>query len=288
MGLALEPNGCYVDATFGGGGHSEAILSKLKGGRLYAFDQDREARSRAEKLKLVEFLPENFRNMATALSARGVRQVSGILADLGMSTQQLYHPERGFGAMHSQATLDMRMCQEDGGETASDVLNNASYEELKRIFSDYAQLEGSGRLARSVVIAREKRRLQTVGELKELLQRHVPRKQPARFWARFFQALRIAVNDELEALKALLRAASHLLVAGGRLVVLSYHSLEDRLVKRFLRYGHFGDTCLVDDYGRPLSLPFSSLYKKPLCPSPAECAENPSARSAKLRVGIRQ
>ena len=287
-GLSLQPGGCYVDATFGGGGHARAMLTVLTGGSVYAFDQDEYAEVYAKALKGVHFIPTNFRHMRAALAERGVHHVSGILADLGMSTQQLYSPERGFGSMHADAMLDMRMQQSSTAPTADALLNHGTSSDLRHIFSAYGELPQTGRIVRAVIAARERTPLRTVGQLKALLQAYVPAKQPARFWAQVFQALRIAVNKELDVLREFLLQSAQLLVAGGRLVVISYHSLEDRLVKRFLQYGHFERVVHTDDYGRPLPVPFSALYKKPLRPLATELAINPSARSAKLRVGVKQ
>lgn len=285
--LVLQPMGSYVDVTFGDGGHSRVILRRLNKGTLYAFDQDEEAQKRAKALKGLHFVAENFRHIRAALADRGVAQVTGILADLGMSTAQLYSPTRGFGNMHAASILDMRMRVRAAVPKAADLLNQATPAELRRIFTEYGELPRTKGIVHSIVEARKKTSIETVGQLKALLQRYVPLRQPARFWAQLFQALRIAVNDELEALKDLLRQAAQLLIEEGRLVVISYHSLEDRLVKRFLRYGHFERQPIQDEYGRPLPTPFMSLYKKPLRPSEAECKRNPSARSASMRVGIK-
>ena len=285
--LAVRPGGIYVDATFGGGGHSKAILSKLKKGKLYAFDQDESTAKQASLLQRMHFVLENFRNLCAALAKRGILQVEGILADLGMSSLQLHHPGRGFSHMLSTAPLDMRMQHNSGRPTAAFLLNTAPQIELRRIFAEYGELSRAAALARSIVEAREKTPLQTVGQLKALLQRFAPPKQPARFWAKLFQALRIAVNDELEALKSLLQQSVKLIRTQGRLVIISYHSLEDRLVKRFIHHGHFDRTPLQDSRGQPLPVPFVPLHRKPIRPSEEECRENPSARSAKMRVGVK-
>ena len=285
--LSLQQGGTYVDTTFGGGGHSRAILSQLEKGKLYAFDQDEETTDQASLLQQIYFVSENFRDLCTSLAERGVKQVEGVLADLGMSSLQLHHSDRGFSHMSLAAPLDMRMQRSSSKPTASLLLNTLSQPELRRLFSEYGELPKASAIARSIVEAREKSSLQTVGQLKTLLQRFVPPKQPSRFWSQLFQALRIAVNDEIEALKSLLQQSSKLIHTQGRLVIISYHSLEDRLVKRFLHHGHFERTPLQDNYGHPLPVPFTPLQKKPVRPSEEECTKNPSARSAKMRVGIK-
>ena len=286
-GLGLQQGGVYVDATFGGGGHARAILAQLKEGQLYAFDQDAEAATWANGMQRLHFVCDNFAHICSALAERGIAQVSGILADLGMSSLQLQHPQRGFSFMQPTAQLDMRMQLCSRKQTAAELLRNATTQELRRVFEEYGELPRATGIAHTIVKTRKQAPLQTVGQLKEILQGFAPPRHSARFWAQLFQALRIAVNDELEALKALLQQAAKLICAGGRLVVISYHSLEDRLVKRFLRNGHFSRTPLRDSYGRPLPVPFVPLHPRPLCPSEEECTKNPSARSAKMRIGTK-
>lgn len=285
--LLIDPDQNYVDVTFGSGGHSRSILKKLRRGTLYAFDQDEKVAAKAEGIEGLEFVRANFNQIETSLHARGVFKVSGILADLGISTEQLYDSNRGFGSMHPEALLDMRMSQSNPTSTSAHLLSTSTMSELRDIFSRYGELLRAPRLARALVEARDRAPVTTVAHLKEILAPFVPFKQPARFWAQVFQSLRIAVNDELLALRALLEQAARLLISGGRLVVIAYHSLEDRLVKRFFRVGHFDRTPLCDDYGHPLPLPFRSLHKKPVTCSEEELRLNPSARSAKMRIGIK-
>ena len=286
--LHIQPDKDYVDATFGDGGHSRSILAQLKTGTLYAFDQDEEAPARAQQIEgRLEFISSNFRDLRSSLASRGVREVSGILADLGMSTRQLYDPCRGFGSMHPLAQLDMRMQQQASTPTAANLLNGSTMAELEGIFGGYGELRAAARLSRVILETRDREPFSTVGQLREALRPYAPPKQQARFWAQVFQSLRIAVNDELGALRALLEQSAHLLVSGGRCVIIAYHSLEDRLVKRFLQRGHFERDPLVDDYGRALAVPFVPLHKKPILSSSRERLSNPASRSAKMRAGIK-
>lgn len=239
-GLAIRPDGVYVDVTFGGGGHSKAILAKLVDkGRLFAFDQDPDARANAEAIddKRLTFVDANFRLLQKYLRLYGVKQVDGILGDLGVSSHQFDTPERGFSTRF-EANLDMRM-NPRGGVSARDIVNGYSAEELHRIFGMYGELQNAKTAALAVVAARANGPLETVNDLKASLQRCVPRGKENKYFAQVFQALRIEVNDEMGALQDFLTQSAEVLKVKGRLVVMSYHSLEDRLVKNFIGKGKF-------------------------------------------------
>ena len=286
-GLAIRPEGTYVDVTFGGGGHSRAILDALGlQGRLYAFDQDEDARANAFDDPRFTLIGENFRHLKAFLRLQGVRQVDGVLADLGVSSHQFDVAERGFSTRFDGA-LDLRMDRRTP-VTAADVVNNSSEEDLARLLKLYGELPNAHQMARAIVKWRtegeERRDVLTTADLKAAVSRHLPRGMENKYLAMLFQALRIEVNGELEALKAMLQQAAELLVEGGRLVVISYHSLEDRLVKNFMRSGNFEGTVEKDFYGNPLS-PMRQVKK---CTASAEeVAENSRARSAMLRVAER-
>ncbi len=274
--LAVSPHGTYVDATFGGGGHSRAILARLHGGRLIAIDADPEAAARAEAIgdAALEFVHANFRGLAEILAQRGIARVDGVLFDLGVSSMQFDDPRRGF-SLSKPAPLDMRM-NRYAGRSAYDVLTTASEHELAEIFHAFGEERAARRVARAIVARRRSGELPTTTTdfarfVAGVVQRHGHRERlhPA---TRIFQALRIAVNDELDALAEGLSAAVDSLREGGRVVAISFHSLEDRVVKHVLR----GDE-RIDE-----------LTKKPVRPEPEEIAENPRARSAKLRAGERR
>ena len=287
-GLALRPAGTYVDVTFGGGGHSRAILERLgPEGRLYAFDQDGDAARRVESGEWGEendarftFIGENFRYMKSFLRLHGVRQVDGVLADLGVSSHQFDTAERGFST-RMDGELDMRMDRQSA-VTARDLVNTLDEAGLARLLKMYGELSNARQMAHAIVTARATRSIDTTMELRDAVSRHLPRGMENKYLAMLFQALRIEVNGELEALKEMLRQSAEMLVAGGRLVVISYHSLEDRLVKNYMRSGNFEGEVEKDFYGNPLS-PMRQIKK---CAAPeAEVMENNRARSARLRVG---
>ena len=282
-GLNIRPDGTYVDVTFGGGGHSRAILTSLgSDGRLFAFDQDEDARANAIDDPRFALIGENFRHMKAFLRLHGVRQVDGILADLGVSSHQFDTAERGFST-RLDGELDMRMDRQ-APLSARELVNSVDEEDLSRMLKQYGELPNARQMARAIVRARSEREIVTTGDLREAVQRHLPRGMENKYLAMLFQALRIEVNGELEALKALLQQAAEVLVPGGRLVVISYHSLEDRLVKNFLRAGNFEGVVEKDFYGNPLA-PMRQLLK--CSASEAEVVENGRARSARLRVGER-
>ena len=286
-GLNLTPGGTYVDVTFGGGGHSRELLNRLKpgdsAGRLFGFDQDADARANAAALNdpRLTFVASNFRNLKRYLRLYKVEQVDGILADLGISSHQIDTPERGFSTRFD-ADLDMRMNQK-GDRTAQQVVNDYTEADLHRILGMYGEVTNAKTLAGAIVSARSNRPLKTVNDLKAILQRYAPRGKENKYSAQVFQALRIEVNEELQALEEFLEQVPDVLKPGGRLVVLAYHSLEDRLVKNFINRGKFQGEVEKDLYGNEIK-PLRSVTRKPIEATPDEVARNPRARSAKLRI----
>lgn len=284
--LAVEPQGVYADLTFGGGGHSRRILSDLgDGGRLYAFDQDRDTHANRPDDPRFHFVESNFRFLRGALRWRGVEQVDGILADLGVSSHHFDELERGF-SFRGEAPLDMRMNQR-GRLTAAGVVNRYSPEELTRILGDWGEIETPWKAANCIVRARSAAPLETTAQLVEAVKPCTPKKDEAKFLTKLFQALRIEVNGEMEALKMALEQSLKILRPGGRLVVISYHSLEDRLVKNFMRSGNFSGQPEKDFFGRTLA-PFELVTRKAVTPSDEELARNPRSRSAKLRAAVKK
>ena len=282
-GLNLQPGGTYVDITFGGGGHSREILNQLEGGRLFGFDQDVDARANAQAIgdSRLTFVASNFRNIKRYLRLHGVKQVDGILADLGISSHQIDTPERGFSTRFD-ADLDMRMNQQ-ADRTARQVINDYTEAELHRILGMYGEITNARTAAGAIVSARSNRPIKTINDLKAALQRYAPRGKENKFFAQVFQALRIEVNEEMQALEEFLEQVPELLKPGGRLVVMSYHSLEDRPVKNFIAKGKFQGEVEKDLYGNELK-PLRSITRKPIEATPDEVARNPRARSAKLRI----
>ncbi len=280
--LDIQPDGTYVDLTFGGGGHSRAILERLgPGGRLFGFDQDGDARANVPDDPRFRFVEGNFRFMRGLLRERGVTQVDGVLADLGVSSHHFDSAARGF-SFRSDAPLDMRM-NRSGKLTAAQVVNSYETGRLIEIFRDYGELDGPHRIAGRIVEARRSAPITTTGELAESVRPLIPRADENRWLSKLFQALRIEVNGEMEALRMALEQSLRVLRPGGRLAVISYHSLEDRLVKNFMRAGNFEGRVEKDFYGKP-STPWQITTRKPVVPTPEEIAENPRSRSAKLRV----
>jgi 16S rRNA (cytosine1402-N4)-methyltransferase len=284
-GLNLKPGGTYVDITFGGGGHSREILRQLDGGRLFAFDQDPDARANAQAIDdpRLTFVASNFRNIKRYLKLYKAEQVDGILADLGISSHQIDTPERGFSTRFD-ADLDMRMNQH-ADKTAKDVVNNYNEADLHRILGMYGEITNARTAATALVAARSNRPggLKTVNDLKAALQRLAPRGKENKYFAQVFQALRIEVNEELQVLEEFLEQVPDILKPGGRLVVMSYHSLEDRPVKNFINKGKFQGDVEKDLFGNELK-PLRSITRKPVEATPDEIARNPRARSAKLRI----
>ncbi|MDA0326093.1 MAG: 16S rRNA (cytosine(1402)-N(4))-methyltransferase RsmH [Bacteroidetes bacterium] len=280
-GLAIKKNGVYVDVTFGGGGHSRKILQHLgPEGRLFAFDQDKDALSNTINDDRFVLINENFKFMKRFLRFHGVKAVDGILADFGVSSYQFDAPERGF-SIRFDAPLDMRMNQEDK-LSAKTIVDSYSEEELRRIFWDFGELRSAPAIARTIVEARSERPIQTTFELKKLLHKFLPRGKNNKILAQIYQAIRIEVNNELEVLKLFLVASKELLKTEGRLSVISYHSLEDRLVKRFIRNGMFQGEPERDVFGN-YSVPLEKVGKL-IVPTDEEIKINNRARSAKLRI----
>lgn len=282
-GLNLQPGGTYVDITFGGGGHSREILKQLEGGRLFGFDQDADARANAAAIQdsRLTFVASNFRNLKRYLRLYKAEQVDGILADLGISSHQIDTPERGFSTRFD-ADLDMRMNQQ-ADRTARQVVNEYTEANLHRILGMYGEITNAKTAAAALVSARSNRPLKTVNDLKAALQRFAPRGKENKYFAQVFQALRIEVNEELQALEEFLEQVPDVLKPGGRLVVMSYHSLEDRLVKNFINKGKFQGEVEKDLFGNEIK-PLQAVTRKPIEATPDEIARNPRARSAKLRI----
>ncbi|MFB2117683.1 16S rRNA (cytosine(1402)-N(4))-methyltransferase RsmH [Parapedobacter sp. 2B3] len=280
--LAIEPSGTYVDVTFGGGGHAREIMKYLGAdGRLYAFDQDPDALRNAIDDERFVLIHQNFRFLKNNLRFHGVGAVDGILADLGVSSHQFDDAQRGFSTRF-EAELDMRMDQA-GQLDAKQVLNTYSEAELHRIFGMYGELHNARTLAKTIVTARLVQPINTVGKLKEVVKKVVPRGKEHKYHAQLFQALRIEVNGELEALQQFLQQTVAMLKPGGRLVVMSYHSLEDRLVKNFIATGKFKGTVEKDFYGNEMK-PLKAISRKAIVAGDGEVAHNSRARSAKLRI----
>ena len=288
-GLNIQPQETYVDLTFGGGGHTRAILAQLTaGGRLFAFDQDQEAAQRASQVQnqAFTFIRANAKFIKQFLAYHGVSKVAGMLVDLGVSSYQLDTAMRGFSTRLAGG-LDMRMDQKNR-LTAHEIVNTYSLDQLTHLLRNYGEVRAAHAMAKAIITTRVHRPIHTTEELKTTLGRFVPIGRSASFFAQVFQAFRIAVNDELGALQAILDQSATLLKKGGRLVVISYHSLEDRLVKRFIHTGNFTGEVPKDVYGNTTYLPpMRPVYKKPTRPSPQEIQANPRARSAKLRIGER-
>lgn len=283
-GLEIKPEGVYVDVTFGGGGHSRAILDELGvNGRLFAFDQDQDAKVNAINDSRFVLIPENFRYIRQFLRFHGVKKVDGILADFGVSSHQFDVAERGFSTRF-EADLDMRMDQSNQ-LSALNVVNDYSEDEIRMVLFQYGELRQAPAMARTILEFREKDPIRTSTQLKDVLKRYLPPRRENKILAQIYQAIRIEVNQEIEALKELLQQSIQLLDVGGRLSVISYHSLEDRLVKRFIRNGLFEGEPERDMYGN-FEVPFKKVGKL-IVPDTKEIKINNRARSAKLRIAER-
>ncbi|MBO5833209.1 MAG: 16S rRNA (cytosine(1402)-N(4))-methyltransferase RsmH [Alistipes sp.] len=283
--LDIKPNGIYVDLTMGGGGHTREILKHLgEEGHLYSLDQDPDAEANAPKDKRHTFVASNFRFVRGALRLRGVERVDGILADLGVSSHHFDAKHRGF-SFRGDALLDMRM-NTRGGRTAADIVNTYSNEALSKIFAEYGELDTTWKIANCIERARAEKPITTTAELVEAVKPCTPPKDEAKFLTKLFQALRIELNGEIEALKMALEQSLKLLNPEGRLVVMSYHSLEDRLVKNFMRSGNCDGVIEKDFFGRATT-PLRVITRKAIVPSNQEIETNPRSRSAKLRVAER-
>ena len=282
-GLNIQPGGIYVDVTFGGGGHSREILRRLSDdAHLYSFDQDADAEQNTpDGDKRFTFVRSTFRYLTNWMRYYEVEHVDGILADLGVSSHHFDDEERGF-SFRFDAPLDMRM-NERAGANAADVVNKYDEERLANVFYLYGEMKNSRRLASAIVKARNAKAISTINDLLEVVKPLMPREREKKDLARVFQALRIEVNHEMEALQEMLEAALQVLRPGGRLSVLTYHSLEDRMVKNFIRAGRIDGKVQQDFYGRRLT-PWRAINNKVILPSAQEQAENPRSRSAKLRI----
>ena len=280
-GLKINPEGVYVDVTFGGGGHSREILKHLTTGRLYAFDHDEDASKNMISDDRFVLIKQNFKYLKNFLKMYNALPIDGLLADLGVSSHQFDVPERGF-SIRFDAKLDMRMDTKSNFK-ASDIINTYSEGDLNRVFKDYGEVDNPGKLARVILESRNGQHINTVNELKFAVSKCLKRGKENQFLAQVFQALRIEVNKEMDSLKELLVQSIEVLKPGGRLVVISYHSLEDRLVKNIMRSGKFEGEVDKDFFGNKIS-PFVQVSRKPIVPSTEENATNSRARSAKLRV----
>lgn len=285
-GLNIRPDGIYVDCTFGGGGHSKAILNELgENGRLISFDQDKDARRNIPDDKRVTFIPENFRHLSRFLRLQQITVVDGILADLGVSSHQFDEADRGF-SIRFNATMDMRMNKRQS-LTAFDVVSTYTEQQLHQIFELYGEVTNAKTLARTIVQVRSTISVKTIDAFKNAL-REVVKGNPNKYFAQVFQAIRIEVNDEINALKELLEQAPLLLKPGGRVAIITFHSLEDRLVKIFFRHGTFNEPVQHPFINTEPINKFLPVNKKPITPAVSEIKENPRSRSAKLRIAERK
>lgn len=280
--LAIKPGGTYVDVTFGGGGHTKEILRRLEGGRLIAFDRDPAAENNLMNDSRIEFVPRDFRFFDDVWQERQIGPVDGILADLGVSSHQFDTPERGF-SFRFPAELDMRMNTREG-ITAKDILADWDEDELARLFRQYGEITNSKKVARLIVDRRKQAPVATTDELSLIVESCVPAKRKSKYLAQLFQALRIEVNGEMDSLESLLHASLKWLKVDGRLVVISYHSLEDRMVKRFMKTGNLAGIEVKDDvYGHSLT-PWKQVTRRAIQASDIETQQNSRARSARLRA----
>ena len=279
--LAIRPDGIYVDATYGGGGHARAILEKMQGGRLVAFDQDEDAiKNRLDDPRLI-MVNNNFRFLRNFLKLHHASPVDGILADLGISSHQIDKPERGFSTRFD-GMLDMRMDRKKK-QSAKDIVNHYGEQNLADLFYAYGEIRNSRKLASRIVEARKIKPVETTGALKEIANTCAERGKEFKYQAQLFQALRIEVNQEMEALREFLKQAAQALKPGGRIVVISYHSLEDKLVKNYFRSGNFEGTIEKDFFGNVIT-PLKVITRKAIVPGDTEIEENNRSRSAKLRI----
>lgn len=285
-GLNIKPGGVYVDCTFGGGGHSRFVLQQLNNdGKLFVFDQDADAKKNVPDEERIVFIPQNFRYLQRFLRLHKITAVDGILADLGVSSHQFDEAERGF-SIRFDAALDMRMDQRET-LTAADVIKTYTEQQLHKLFEQYGEVTNSKTLAKTIVEQRALAPIRTINEFKQAVKTAV-KGNPQKYFAQVFQALRIQVNDELGALKELLQQTTTLLKPQGRIAIITFHSLEDRIVKNFFRDGSFLQTEADEVYGTRPETPFHIITKKPVTATAAELKQNPRSRSAKLRVAERK
>lgn len=280
--LITNPSGTYVDVTFGGGGHSRAILNTLNSeGKLLAFDQDEDSHANLIDDERFQFVPSNFKNLTRFLQYHRAYPVDGILADLGISSHQIDTAERGF-SYSKDGVLDMRM-NTQAGISAREIINEWDEQQLSRIFFQYGELREGRQLARQIIKKRTEQSIDTTLQLSEILKACLPKGKENKYLSKIFQALRIEVNKEMEVLESFLTQTTAALKPGGRLVIISYHSLEDRLVKNFMRSGNLNGEVEKDFFGNPLT-PFKLISRKAIIPDEEEIMTNPRARSAKLRI----
>ncbi|MFZ9587516.1 MAG: 16S rRNA (cytosine(1402)-N(4))-methyltransferase RsmH [Crocinitomicaceae bacterium] len=283
--LDIRPDGVYVDVTFGGGGHARAIFNQLNSnGQLIVFDQDADAKKNAWEAENFHFVAANFAFLKNHLQLLRFTQVNGILADLGVSSHQFDTGERGF-SIRENAPLDMRMNQ-NAGKSALQVINECEEHELIRIFRNYGELKNARAIAAEIVRKRADGLIETTGDLMNVLKRFAPKFKEHKFYAQVFQAVRIEVNQELQVLEEMLSQAADMLAPGGRLVVISYHSLEDRLVKNFMKRGSFSGDIEKDFFGN-VQKPLTEIVRHPIVSTEEENERNPRARSAKLRIAVK-
>ena len=280
-GLEIKANGDYVDVTFGGGGHSREIFSRLKTGRLFAFDQDEDAAANVIHDERFFFIRHNFKYIRNFLRYYDVEQVDGILADLGVSSHDFDVAERGF-SFRFDGDLDMRM-NRDSSLDAAQIVNTFSEDLLRTMFREYGEIDNAGRLAKQLVSSRDAKPIKTIEQFKEAIAPCTPRLQESKYLAKVFQALRIETNKEMDVLQEFLEQSIQLLKPGGRLVVITYHSLEDRMVKNFIKSGDFSGKQEKDFYGNVES-PLVAINRKVIVPNEDELERNPRSRSAKLRI----
>ncbi len=284
-GLNIRPDGIYIDVTFGGGGHSRAIFSKLSSeGKLIAFDQDPDALANVWEADNFQLIPSNFAFLKNYLRSLGIDKVDGILADLGVSSHQFDEGKRGF-SIRTNDPLDMRMNQ-NGAFSAMNVVNEYEEEQLIKILRKYGEVTSPGKVAGTICRGRQATPIKTTGELIAVLQKIAPKFKEHKFFAQVFQAIRMEVNNELDVLEKFLLQTAEVLKPGGRLVVMSYHSLEDRLVKNYMKRGNLDGSIEKDFFGNILK-PFSDVTRKPISPTEEEMELNSRARSAKLRIAER-
>ena len=283
--LNINPDGIYVDATFGGGGHSKAIIEKLSDkGRLIVFDQDPDAKKNLWDAPNLTFIAANFAYIANHLKLEGIKSVDGILADLGVSSHQFDIEARGF-SIRGDADLDMRMNQ-DGVLSAKEVVNDYSEQELLRVLRSYGEISNAWKLVNTIIAARSSKKIRTTRQLIDLTYQCAPKHKENRYFAQVFQAIRIEVNDEMGVLESFLKVTEKVIKPGGRLVIMSYHSLEDRMIKNFMKRGSISGEIEKDFYGNILK-PYTEIIRKPIIPKEDEIEKNSRARSAKLRIAER-
>ncbi len=284
-GLNIDPSGTYVDVTFGGGGHSRAIFQKLsKDGMLISVDQDPDAHKNAWEAPNFKLIAGNFAYLKNHLRVLGIKSVDGILADLGVSSHQFDKESRGF-SIHGDAPLDMRM-NPIAGKTAVDVVNDYTDEELYRMFKTYGEIQNTGKLVNEIIKARSQKKIKTTGDLREVATKCAPKHREHKYLAQVFQAIRIEVNDEMDVLEKFLESCADMIKPGGRLVVMSYHSLEDRMIKNYMKRGSIDGKITKDFFGNILK-PFNEIVRHPITPTEEELELNSRSRSAKLRIAER-